>query len=242
VTRASEPGEPVDPASFADAEPASDHVGTPDYEAPAPPPSAGDPAGSARRSWPDWRQLRPHATAAELRFSALLIVALALLGLLIGFWWAEVAPRVTLTVFEVGKAAQNNEVAESLIAADGWFALIGAGLGLATGALAWTVRPARGVLLLLALVVGSFGGAVVAWRFGVWLGRHPTPKEAGVIFSHVGATLRQPLGLRAKAALFFQPFGAVLAAVLAAGFTRAADLRSRAIAADERGGDEPSRP
>lgn len=150
----------------------------------------------------------------ELRTAAVLVVGLAVLGLVVGLVWAEVAPRVMFTVVRKGLATENNAESESLFAADGWFALIGAGVGLVTGVLAWSRRAARGPFLVLAVLVASFACAVVAWRFGVWIGRHPTAGQRRQDFAVVGHTLRSPLTLRAKGALFFQPFAAVLAVVV----------------------------
>lgn len=214
------------------------------------PPAPGNPGGAGAAGWPpppardaddaagphpaapdtaatDAAEPEPPSLVVQLRFAALVVVVLALLGLAIGTWWAHAAPRLTLTVFQVGKATQTDEVSEAIVGADGWFALIGAGLGILTGALAWLHRPARGPLLMVALAVGSLGGAVVAWRFGVFLGRHPTHSETGPIFARVGATLRIPLHLRSTGTLLFQPFGAVLAATIGTTLSSRPDLLHR---------------
>lgn len=184
--------------------------------------AGGQPAETAETADPDasggglvaWLQVG----RAEWRLAALLVVGLALLGLVVGVLWAELAPRVVYTVIRAGLATENNAESESLFAGDGWFALIGAGAGLVTGTLAWALatsrKVARGPFLVLAVLVASFCCAVVAWRFGVWLGRHPTAAERREDFAHVGHTLRSPLTLRAKGALFFQPFAAVLVGVV----------------------------
>jgi len=179
--------------------------------------AAGDRAGS--RSW--------RVSAAELRLAAALVIALAIVGLLVGLIWGHIAPRATFTVVQTGAkglAQQNDAESEAQIGVDGWFSLIGAGIGLVTGVVAWRFRPARGPFLMVALAAASLLGAVIAWRFGLWIGRHPTHSQLRTIFNHNGATFKPAIKMRAKAALFFQPIGAVLAALLSIGFSRHSDL------------------
>jgi hypothetical protein len=170
------------------------------------------------------RRLR--VSVAELRLGAVLLVGLALVGLLVGLVWAHVAPRALYTVVDTGQhlAQQNDVESEAQVGVDGWFALIGAGVGLVTGVVAWRWRAARGWFLMVVLAVSSLLGAVVAWRFGLWVGRHPTHSELIPIFARNGNTFKPAITMQAKGVLFFQPIGAVLAAVLAAGFTRRTDL------------------
>lgn len=168
----------------------------------------------------------PRLDRTEIGFAAVLLVVLAVLGLLVGFVWAHVAPRATFTVVDtVQKLAQQNDPeSEAQVGVDGWFALIGAGVGLVTGFVGWRWRAARGPFLIVALAVASLVGAVVAWRFGLWVGRHPTHQELRPIFDRKGATFTPAITLRAKGVLLFQPIGAVLAAVLCTAFTTRHDL------------------
>ncbi len=173
-------------------------------------------------------RLRP--TRADLRTALILVVVLAVVGLLAGLVWSQVAPRLGFTVVRGSTGlvgVQTDPESEALIAADGWFAIIGAVVGLLTGLLVWTRRPARGPVLMVSLAVASLVGALVAWRFGLWLGRHPTQAQVHDALRHAGATLHARLTLRAKGALFLQPFAAVLVVVVAAGFSRHDDLRAR---------------
>lgn len=188
-------------------------------------PQAGPQPAAARPRSGIGDLLRP--TAPQLRCAAVLLVGLALVGLLVGFVWGEVAPRLAFTVVSRGVVSQNDVESEALAAADGWFALLGAGVGLVSGGLSWLWRPARGPFLVVAVMVASFVGALVAWRFGLWVGRHPTRSEIDTAVQHVGRTLHAPLRLHAKAALFLQPFAAVLAVVLCSGFGRDVEDRDR---------------
>lgn len=188
--------------------------------------------------------------AAELRMGAVLLVALAVLGLIVGLVWGHVAPRAVYTVVDTQQklAQQNNVESEAQVGVDGWFALLGAGVGLVTGFVAWRWRGSRGPFLVLALAVASLLGAVIAWRFGLWIGRHPTHAELQPIFDRKGTTFKPAIKMQAKGALFFQPLGAVLAAVLCAAFTRHTDLNragsgdqaSRHDAVDHEASNDPS--
>lgn len=168
---------------------------------------------TASRSW--------RVSAAEVRAAVVVVVALAIVGLLVGLVWAHVAPRALYTVVDVKQrlAQQNDVESEAQVGVDGWFALIGAGVGLLTGAVAWRWRSARGPFLMVVLAVASLLSAVIAWRFGLWVGRHPTQTQLQTIFDKVGNTFRPPIKMRAKAALFFQPVGAVIAALVSFAFS-----------------------
>lgn len=143
---------------------------------------------------------------------------LAALGLLVGTVWELVAPRLDFLVTKKGTGYQIYPESEALVAADGWFALIGAGVGLASGAALWWWRRARGPLVLLGLAAASLLGSYIAWKFGGYLGRHPTRAEAATLLATVGNVLHEPLRLQAKAVLLFQPAGAVLGYVIGAAF------------------------
>jgi hypothetical protein len=168
---------------------------------------------TAARSW--------RVSAAELRAAAVVVVVLAIIGLLVGLVWGHVAPRALYTVVDVKQrlAQQNDVESEAQVGVDGWFALIGAGVGLVTGAVAWRWRSARGPFLMIVIAAASLLSAVIAWRFGLWVGRHPTQSQLQPIFDKVGNTFRPAIKMRAKASLFFQPVGAVIAALISVGFS-----------------------
>jgi hypothetical protein len=167
---------------------------------------------TASRTW--------RVSTAELRVAAVVVVALAIIGLLVGLVWGHVAPRALYTVVDVKQrlAQQNDVESEAQVGVDGWFALIGAGVGLVSGAVVWRWRPARGPFLMIVLAAASLLSAVIAWRFGLWVGRHPTQSQLQPVFDKVGNTFRPAIKMRAKASLFFQPVGAVIAALISVGF------------------------
>lgn len=176
---------------------------------------------SGVRSW--------RLSAAEVRAAVVLLVALALVGLVAGLIWAHVAPRALYTVVDVKQrlAQQNNPESEAQVGTDAWFALIGAGVGLITGAVAWRWRSARGPFLMFMLAAASLLGAVIAWRFGLWVGRHPTQSQLQPIFDKVDNTFRPAIKMRAKAVLFFQPVGAIVAALISVGFAHDSGTSSK---------------
>lgn len=183
------------------------------------------PADSAASRTP-WYAL----SRSELRAAAVIVVALAAIGLLLGFIWYEVAPRLDFTVVRQSGhlvGLQNDPESEAKVAADSLFAIITGAFGIASAAALWTRRGLRGPVLLLVLALASLLGAVIAWRFGLWLGRHPTHAEAARLLQTPGATLHKPLDLQAKGTLFFQPLTAVLVWLICLAFTTRGDLNHR---------------
>jgi hypothetical protein len=127
-------------------------------------------------------------------FAAVLVaVVVAGMGLVIGWLWAELAPRVGVIKTANGFIYADAEP-EQAVAADGWFAIIGAAAGLVFGVLVWQLRRFRGVVMMVGLAMGSLIGAYLAW----WLGYKIGMSE----FAHVrdsaavGARLEAPLNLR----------------------------------------------
>lgn len=179
-----------------------------------------DAGGPPRRSWYE-------LSRADLQAILILVLLLALAGLLIGFIWEQAAPRLYFTVVRQGGSLvglQDFPESEAKIAADSWFGLLTAGWGIVSAALLWTRRSLRGPVLLIALALASLLGAVIAWRFGLWLGRHPTHAEADQLLQKPGNHLHKPLDLQAKGTLFFQPIAAVLVTLICLAFTTSNDL------------------
>ncbi|MGP3921677.1 DUF2567 domain-containing protein [Streptomyces sp. 8N616] len=143
---------------------------------------------------------------AELRQGALVVVALAAAGVLLGLLWLWLAPRVPLV--SDGKAVYfKNSEGEEAIGADGTFVLLAAGFGVLTAVVVFLLFRRGGVALVVATAVGGLLGSLVAWRLGVWLG--PTQDVA----AHAravgeGKVFDAPLQLRAKGALLAWPIAA----------------------------------
>ncbi|MFC6699197.1 DUF2567 domain-containing protein [Streptomyces thermocoprophilus] len=149
----------------------------------------------------------------ELREGAVVAVAVAVLGVLLGVLWWWLAPHVPRVGDEVDGTwyvyAKDPE-GEQVVAVDGTFTLLALAFGLVSAVAVFAWRRRGGVPLVVGLGLGSLLGAVLAWRVGMWLG--PTSdlvahaKEVGK-----GVTFSGPLELNAKAALLAWPLGALLA-------------------------------
>ncbi|MFF8590083.1 AAA family ATPase [Streptomyces sp. NPDC015220] len=148
----------------------------------------------------------------EIREAAVITVAGALCGVLLGLLWLWLAPRVPL----VGDVTGNSWVVylkdsegEQAIGVDGTFTLLGLAFGALSGAVAFLMRRRGGVPLAVALCVGGLLGALLAWRLGLWLGpEHDVIAHAKAVGR--GVTFSAPLKLGAKGALLAWPLAALL--------------------------------
>src|SRR5262245_27490163 len=151
--------------------------------------------------------------------SATMIVLLASLplGALMGLVWEWVAPKAHWMV--QGGGAVLGELEQSdFLAADGWFAVLGAVVGLLCGTLAFVLFRRRTRFLPIGLAVGGILGSLVAWQLGRALGPGPIDSHRG---TPDGSTFDGPLDLRADGVLLSWPIAALLAVlVLTAIFDR----------------------
>ncbi|MEU9183502.1 AAA family ATPase [Streptomyces sp. NPDC048484] len=144
----------------------------------------------------------------ELREAAIITVAMALGGVLLGVLWWWLAPQVPLVSDSSAVYIKDTE-GEQAIAVDGTFTLLALALGLVTALAVFLVRRRGGIALVVALTVGGILGSLLAWRLGIWLG--PTQDVAG----HAeevgkGVTFDAPLELGAKGAMLAWSFSALL--------------------------------
>jgi hypothetical protein len=176
-------------------------------------------AGAPRR-WPVVR--------AAAAWFAVPLVGSALVGLLAGFIWGEVAPRALLQEIGAGTAELVNAETTAFIVADAWFCVIGAAAGLITGMLGYwfllaprartrdaqgaprargprNARPAGGARAAAAagLILGGLAGALVMLWLGQQIGlsgynHHLAASPNGTFFP-------ASLTLGAKSALAFWP-------------------------------------
>lgn len=167
---------------------------------------------------PDAAGKRPVARAAAAWF-AVALAGSALLGLLAGYIWGEVAPRAVLQEVGAGTAQLVNVETTAFIAADAWFCAIGAAAGLITGLLGYRfllaprtgTRAAGGVraAVTAGLVLGAVAGAFVM----LWLGQQVglSGYDHHLAASPNGTRFPASLALGAKSALAFWPlFTAVI--------------------------------
>lgn len=139
----------------------------------------------------------------ELREAAVVTVAVALGGVLLGLLWWWLAPHVPL----VGDVVDKNWVVylkdsegEQAAGVDGTFTLLAVGFGVLSALAVFLWRRRGGVPLVVALTVGGLLASLLAWRLGMWLG------PAKDVLAHAksagkGVTFSAPLKLGAKGAL-----------------------------------------
>jgi hypothetical protein len=96
----------------------------------------------------------------DLRAGIYIVVALAVLGALLGILWQWWSPPGPLG-YVVGPHAIQPDETEAWVAADGRFAVITAAAGLVAGVLVWVLKPTRGPVAAAALVVGGLAGAAL---------------------------------------------------------------------------------
>ncbi|MEU3855868.1 AAA family ATPase [Streptomyces sp. NPDC028722] len=169
------------------------------------PPSAGAPgAGPYEQDGPGMK--------TEVRDAAVITVAVALGGVLLGLLWWWLAPHVPL----VGDVIDKNWVVylkdtegEQAIGVDGTFALLGLAFGLVSAVVVFLLRRRGGVPVVVALGVGGLLGSLLAWRLGVWLGPG-SDVLARARAAGKGVTFAAPLKLGARGSLLAWPLGGAL--------------------------------
>jgi hypothetical protein len=135
----------------------------------------------------------------EVREAAVVTVAVALAGVLLGVLWWWLAPHVPLVADDSAVYLKDTE-GEQAIGVDGTFTLLALAFGAVSAVVVFLVRRRGGVPLVVALAVGGVLGSLLAWRIGIWLG--PTQN----VVAHAkavgkGVTFSAPLKLGAKGAL-----------------------------------------
>jgi hypothetical protein len=159
--------------------------------------------------------------ASRIRIGVLAALAITVLGVPVGLLWAAVAPR---TAYQVagGRTLLADPETQTLIAADGWFAVLTAAAGLLCGLAAYVLAGRVGELGPLAgIAVGGAAAAVVAW----WLG-HVSGLGAyhhALRASADGTLVRAPLTLHALGVVLAWP----LTAVVVFGLLEALDVARR---------------
>ena len=136
------------------------------------------------------------------------LVGSAVIGLIGGLIWGEVAPRAMLQEISAGTAELMNAETRAYIGADAWFAGIAAVAGLITGVVGFRFLVARrtgGTRAVVAagLILGGVAGAFVMLWLGQQIGlsgynHHLAASPNGTFFP-------ASLTLGAKSALAFWP-------------------------------------
>ncbi|MFJ1970735.1 AAA family ATPase [Streptomyces sp. NPDC087903] len=184
------------------------------------PPGAGHTASAPRDAWTGGYHDDGPGMKTELIEAALVTLAVAVSGALLGVLWWWLAPHVPLVGEVVNKSWTvylKDTEGEQAIGVDGTFILLGLAFGAVSAVAAFLVRRRGGVPLVVALAVGGLLGSWLAWKLGVWLGpEHDVIAHARSVGK--GVTFSAPLKLGAKGALLAWPLGALLVHLGLTGF------------------------
>jgi hypothetical protein len=168
---------------------------------------------------------RPAARGAVAWF-AVALAGSALVGLLAGLIWGEVAPRAMLQEVGSGTAALVNAETTAFIGADAWFCGIGAVAGLITGLLGYRFGVAhRTGGARAAATAGLILGAVAGTFVMLWLGEQIglSGYSQHLASSPNGTMFHASLALGAKSALAFWPMFTAIVILVAEWGTRRTD-------------------
>lgn len=166
------------------------------------PQGAGSHAAHAARPADDGTDTR-----TEVRQAAVVTVALALSGVLLGLLWLWLSPRVPLVAGDSAVFLKDTE-GEEAIGADGTFVLLALGFGAVSAALVFLFRRTGGVPLVVGLALGGLLASGLAWLVGWGLGPDDVVTQARAVGQ--GATFDAPLELNARGALLAWPVAAML--------------------------------
>ncbi len=144
---------------------------------------------------------------ADIGTALLVIGVVTLVGLPIGALWNAIAPHPVILV-SGGRLFLENPEGKEFIAADGWFAVLGAAAGVLSAGAAYARYRDHGVGAVLGLVLGGVFGALVAWRFGHAIGPADAAVQARTIAENQPFTI--PVDVRAHGVLLLWPIAATM--------------------------------
>jgi hypothetical protein len=165
----------------------------------------------AARSRPRW------APREDVRAGVYLVLALAVLGALLGVLWQWWSPPGPLGYVVAPHAIQPDET-ESFIAGDGRFAVICASAGLVAGLVAWFRTSTRGPVMALALGVGGLLGSYLTSVVGHALAGGTGNGKANTLLQHL------PLTVHMRGLFLLEATVAVLVYGVCASFAAEDDL------------------
>jgi hypothetical protein len=159
---------------------------------------------------------RGSADVGQVKAAGLVVLALAVIGCLLGPVWNWWSPPGPLGVRVPGGVVTVES--EAFIAADGRFALLTCLVGIAAALVLWAVRSVRGPWIVFALAVGGLVGALLTEYIGHLIRGGSTDVRVDTAIAHV------PLQVHATGFLFVEALaGALLYGMLVA-FTAHDDL------------------
>lgn len=156
----------------------------------------------------------PAAPTGSLAAWILLLVGLSIVvGALAGVFWFGVVTLPSYKIQPDGSAVIGEQGLSQIVAADVWFSITGALVGLGLGIVVWKWFRALGwPCAILAVVAGLIAG-LACWRFGTLLG--PGPFDARMAAAQAGDLVPVSLELQAWSALAIWAFAAVTPVLLA---------------------------
>jgi hypothetical protein len=166
---------------------------------------------AARRCPPRW------APREDVRAGAYLVLALAVLGALLGILWHWWSPPGPLGYVVAPHVVQPDET-EAFIAGDGRFAVICASAGLLAGLVAWFRRSRRGPVTALALGLGGLLGSYLTGVVGHALAGGTGNGQSNTLLRHL------PLSVHMHGLFLLEATVAVLVYGVCASFAAEDDL------------------
>ena len=162
---------------------------------------------------------------STIAWFAAALVGSAVLGLLGGLIWGEVAPRAMLQEIGAGTAELMNAETRAFIGADAWFAGIAVVAGLLTGIVGYRFGVSRrsgGARAVVAtgLILGGVAGAFVMRWLGQQIGLSAYNQH--LASSANGTTFASSLALGATSVLAFWPMFTAIVILVAEWGTRPA--------------------
>jgi hypothetical protein len=168
---------------------------------------------------------RPAAPGAIAAF-ALALASSAVLGLVGGLIWGEVAPRPMLQEISNGTAQLVNAETTAFVGADAWFVGISVVAGLITGLVGYRFLVARAedgarAAAAAGLILGALAAALVMMWVGGQIGLSGYNEQLAA--SPKGTLFPSSLSLGAKSALVFWPMFTAIVILIADWGTRRQD-------------------
>jgi hypothetical protein len=136
----------------------------------------------------------------------------AVVGGLAAVFWASIVTVPTWRILENSAAVMTERGVTEIVAADVWFVITGAMVGLGLGLVTWKwFRPLGWPTALLAVGSGLLAG-IVCWQVGQVLG--PGPENERIAAALPGVVVPAALQLRSLSALAVWGFAAVTPVLL----------------------------
>jgi hypothetical protein len=155
---------------------------------------------------------QPAGETSVALWIALLAGLSAVVGGLAAVFWASIVTVPTWRILENSAAVMTERGVTEIVAADVWFVITGAMVGLGLGLVTWKwFRPLGWPTALLAVGSGLLAG-IVCWQVGQVLG--PGPENERIAAALPGVVVPAALQLRSLSALAVWGFAAVTPVLL----------------------------